>query len=319
MAQGLLPAYLAVGGDELKAKEVVSRLKRRLEVGLEAFNLDEMSAGPDIEPQALLSSLNTLPMGSSFRLVIVEEADRLPKAVSEALVGYLADPNPGCVLCLVAEKLAKSTRLYKAVASCGARAIIDCTPAKRWDLPKRIVKMGQARGVRIDEAAANELIARVGESTTMLDRQVATLAELCRGTSSITRADVERYVTRVAEVKPWDFLDAVCARDASRALELYQLMQNPSEVALVSMLVGRLRELVCAKSLAARGQSASLASELGKQGWQVKNHTRWASRFGAGELERGLAACADCDRDLKSGADVRVSFTRLVLSLCGSA
>ena len=89
MAQGLLPAYLAVGGDELNAKEVVSRLKRRLEVGLEAFNLDEMSAGPDIEPQALLSSLNTLPMGSSFRLVIVEGADRLPKAVSEALVGYL--------------------------------------------------------------------------------------------------------------------------------------------------------------------------------------------------------------------------------------
>ena len=74
----------------------------------------------------------------------------------------------------------------------------------------------------------------------MLDRQVGTLAELCAGAGVITRADVERYVTRIAEVKPWDFLDAVCARDAGRALELYGLMQNPSEIALVSMLVGRL-------------------------------------------------------------------------------
>ena len=318
MAQGLLPAYLAVGGDELKAKEVTNRLKRRLEAGLEAFNLDELTAGPDTEAQALLSSLNTLPVGSSFRLVIVEDADKLPKAASEALIGYLADPNPSCVLCLVAEKLAKTTRLYKAVAACGARSIIDCAPAKRWDLPKRVIKMGQVRGVRIDNAAAEELVARVGESTTMLDRQVATLAELCRGSASITRADVERYVTRIAEVKPWDFLDAVCARDAARALELYELMQSPSEVALVTMLVGRLRELVCAKALAARGQTTQIAAELGKQAWQVKNHARWAARFGAGELERSLAACAACDRDLKTGADARVRFTQLVLAICGA-
>lgn len=317
-AQKLLPAYLAVGGDELKAKTVVSRLKRHLEVGLEAFNLDEWTGGSDIEPQAILSSLNTLPMGSGFRLVIVNSADKLPKAVSEALVSYLADPNPGCVLCLVAEKLAKSTRLYKAVANCGQKAIIDCAPAKRWDLPKRIMKMAQTRSMRIDEAAANELMSRVGESTTMLDRQIGTLSELCRGAGVITRADVERYVTRTAEVKPWDFLDAVSARDGARALELYQLMQNPSQVALTSMLAGRVRELICAKSLAARGQSASIAAELGKQGWQVKNYARWAAGFGVGELEHGLVACASCDRALKSGASEDIAFTELVLGLCGS-
>lgn len=315
---GLLPAYLIVGSDELKAKETVSRLKRRLEPGFDAFNLDERPASSDLEPQELLSSLNTMPFGSGFRLVVVTGADRLPKPVSEALVVYLKDPNPSCILCLVAEKLAKTTRLYKAIAALGAKSVIDCSPAKRWDLPKRLARMAQARGMRIDNAAADELIARVGESTTMLDRQIGTLSELCRGAGVITRADVERYVTRIAEVKPWVFLDAVCARDARQALELYNLMQKPSEIALVTMLVDRLRELVCTQSLVARGQASDIATTLGKQGWQVKNLQRWAARFKRGELADALDACAQCDRALKTGSDERTEFTRLILRVCGS-
>ena len=316
MAQGLLSAYLVVGGDELKAREVTARLKKRLEPGLEAFNLDERVASADVDARELLASLNTLPLGSGFRLVLVRDAEKLPKEASEALIGYLADPNPSTVLCLVSERLAKTTRLYKAVAKVGPQAIIDCTPAKRWDLPRRVVKMAQVKGMRMDEAAASELVARVGESTTMLDRQVATLGELCRGAGVITRADVERYVTRIAEVKPWDFLDAVCARDGARALELYSLMQGASEVALVAMLVGRIRELVCAKSLAERGQASELARTLGKQAWQVKSHAGWARRFSLSELTAGLDACARCDRALKSGADPRTAFTTLVVKLC---
>lgn len=315
---GLLPAYLIVGTDELKAKELVRRLKGRLEPGFEAFNLDERIANSDMDAQELLSSLNTLPFGSGFRLVIVSSADHLLKPVSEALITYLGDPNRDCVLCLVAEKLAKTTRLYKAIGKLGKGSVIDCSPAKRWDLPKRVIRMAEVRGIRMNEAAANELVARVGESTTMLDRQVGTLAELCRNAGAITRQDVERYVTRIAEVKPWDFLDAVCARDAARAIELYKLMTDPSEIALVSMLVGRIRELICAQSLAARGQGSLLAETLGKQQWQVKGHARWASGFGRGELARALTACEKCDMSLKSGGDPRTEFTDLVLHVCGA-
>lgn len=319
MAQQLAPAYLVVGTDELKAKEVVARLKKRLDPGFEEFNLDERMGTSEQEPQDLLASLNTLPFGPGFRLVIVRAADRLPKATSEALVSYLADPNTSAVLCLVADKLPKTTHLYKAVAKVGKQTIIDCTPAKRWDLPKRMKRMAEQRGMRIDEAACTELIARVGESTTMLDRQVGTLSELCRTRGTITRDDVERYVTRTAEVKSWDFLDAVCARDARRSLELYNLMQDPSEISLVSMIVGRLRELICAQSLAARGQGAALAETLGKKTWQVKNHGRWAAKFRQGELASSLAACARCDRALKTGADRRTEFTSLILLVCGNA
>ena len=173
--------------------------------------------------------------------------------------------------------------------------------------------------MQTDEAAAAELVSRVGESTTMIDAQLRSLAALCRDRGRITVADVEQNVARTAEVKPWDFLDAVCARDAAKALGLYHLMQNPSQIALTSLLCGRLRELVCARSLSARGEGGLLASELGKQQWQVKNHLSWARRFADGELEGSLDRCARCERALKGGDDPETTFVSLVLYVCGRA
>lgn len=313
---GLLPAYLIVGADDLKRRQATTRLKGRLDQSFSAFNLDEHVAASDLEAQDIISSLNTLPLGDAFRLVMIERADKLPKPVSEAIIVYLKDPNPACVLCLVAESLPKNTRIYKAVAKVGNKAIVDCTPKKRWELPPLVVRMARAYGVSMDQNAATELVSRVGESTTMLDTQLKVLSEYCRDAGVITVADVERHVVRTAEVKPWDFLDAVSQRDAAKALTLYRLMQNPSQVALCSLLTGRLRELICAKALDARGQGSALASELGKQAWQVKNHLGWSRRFAAGALERGLIACAQCERALKSGSDPDVTFTELVVTVC---
>lgn len=313
-----LPAYLAVGGDELKRNNTVARLKRYIDGGLMAFNLDEITPTAEMDPAALVASLNTLPMGTPFRLVIIHQADKLPKAASEAVVSYLADPNPGSVLLMEAESLKRTTRLYKAVAKLGKTAIIDCATKKAWELPGYVVKQARSKyHIEMGQDAARELVDRVGENTTMIDRQLRSLSELCRDAGRITLADVESNVARVAEVKPWGFLDAVCERNAAKALELYNLMRNPSEIMLLSLLVGRIRELICAKSLEARGAGGTLAKELKKADWQVKNHRRWAARFAEGELEHDLMACATCDQELKSGADARTSFTRLVLLVCG--
>lgn len=315
----LLAAYLVVGEDELKRETAVTRLKGRLDEGFAAFNLDERTASADLVPNDVLSSLNTMPMGDVFRLVIIHQAERLPKAVSEAIIDYLKDPNPTSVLCLVAEKLAKNTRLYKAVAKAGPKAVIDCTPMKRWKLPEYLQRHARAAcGMAIDRDAADELVARVGENTTMLDRQLRSLADLCRDAGHITRHDVEEHVARTAEVKPWEFLDAVSARDAGRALRLYRLMLNPSQIALLTLMVGRLRELICAKSLDARGEGRSLARTLGRQDWQVKNHLGWARRYSERELESSLAACARCERALKNGGDAETSFVMLILQICGA-
>lgn len=311
----LLPAYLIVGADELKRDAAVRRLRSRVPADMADFNLDELDGASLEEPGQLISSAQTMPFCADFRLVIVNGAGELAKPVSEAVVSYLADPNPQCVLCLVAEKLAKNTRLYKAVAKVGPHSVIDCAPLKRWELPPYVVKLAQKRGLSMDNAAAQELVERVGESTVALDNQIATLAQLVGDAGRITLADVEANVAQVAEVSPWAFADAVCERNAPRAMEMLNLMKAPSLVFLHSVLVGRLRELICAKSLDARGAASGLARELGRQSWQVKNHVRWSRAFDEEELVELLGQAAVCERALKGSQDSEAAFARFVLAM----
>lgn len=312
----LLSAYLAVGTDELKAGRVVQRLKAYLPPESLAFNLDEREVTPALDADSLISSLETLPLGSPLRVVILTHGERLTRELRDALADYLKNPNPSTTLCLVAEKLDGRSPLYKAFKAMDPKAVIDCAPVKRWELPRQVIRMARGYGMQMDEGAAEALVERVGQSTAMLDGQLRTLSELCRGKSTISVDDVVENVARIQEPKPWTFVDAICERNAAEALGQYFLMDNPSQIALTAFIAMRIRELVCAKSLVARGEGPALANELGKKSWQVKNHVRWAGHFKEGELEAILARCARTERELKGGANPDMCLVSLVAFCC---
>lgn len=313
--QGLLPGYLIVGSDELKSSRAVECMRARLgKSGMVEFNLDERDMTKDPQVDDIVASLNTFPMGAEFRLVILTNCDKLPKAMSEPLVEYFANPSPTTVCLVVATTLAKNTRLYKAIKKLGDKAIIDCAPKKTWEMPPQVVKMAAAHGKAMGLPAAEALVARSGENTRMLDNELKKLASMVTG-SEITLADIERHVMRTAEVKPWEFLNAVAARDLVRSLELLKLQPAKSEVRLWSLLVTRLRELIIAKSLDTRGQGSQLATTLGVQGWQVKNHLSWARRWRMDELLEALSQAIEVELALKGSRDSELALRMWVISM----
>lgn len=314
----LLPAYLAVGTDELKRRHVVERLDKRLVSagGDPTFNREELEGGAALEPAHVRSILDTLPFGSDFRLVIYNDVDKAPKAITEEIVAYLTDPSPSTVLMMTATKMPKTARLYKAVAKLGDKAILDCTPKKRWELPQQVVAMARTHGKTMDAEAADILVRLVGESTVMLDNELAKLAIALGPKAVINAEDVKRLVSRVAEVKPWDFLDAVSRREPAEAMRLYAQMPSQSPFGLFSLTVSRLRELITAKALADRGCPGTLAAELGMQQWQVKNHASWARNYTMAELVAALRSAPNCEMALKSSSQKDLAIQQWVLSFC---
>lgn len=313
----LLPAYLVVGADEYKRSKTMERMRARLEKsGMADFNLDERDMSKDPEVDDIIASLNTLPMGADFRLVILHGCDRLPRAVSEPLVSYLASPSPTTVCLLIAEKLAKNTRLYKAVAKVGPKAIIDCTPKKAYEMPRQVVAMARAHGRQITLPAAEELVSRAGTDARMLDNELKKLFQMVKK-PQVDVDDVRRLVSRTAEAKPWELLDAVSARNLPKALELLEMQPANSEVRLYALLIARVRELICAKALDARGAGRSLASTLGLQAWQVKNHSSWARKYAMDELLDALARAADLELALKGSRDSALALRLWIVALVG--
>ncbi len=304
----LLPVYLVSGEDELKRETVVKRLHQRLEqFGDLSFNSDffqgETAAGSDI-----VSAANTLPFASEVRLVQVNNTEKLKKADSAAIVEYLKNPAPTTVLALVAQKTPKNSVLYKTVVGISKTAFIDCAPFARKDLNGAVRSMALSHGVTFTQGAASALIDLVGSNTVALDGNIKKIALGHRGNDAVNESEVLSLVARTTEIKPWEFVDAFSARNLSRCIYLLHRMESVSPYALLAMCVTRIRELISAKALATRGESARLAGILKMPDWRVKNHQLWARSFSAAELRDGLARARDVEKAMKSGEEPHAAF-----------
>ena len=301
--QPLLPAYLIVGEDALKREATMRRLRARLStMGDLSFNADvfdgETSNGPDI-----VAACNTVPFAGPVRLVEVRNVEALGKADAEALVGYLSAPNETTILALNAEKLAKNTRLYKAVVKVGKSAVIDCSPPKRKDLPQMVRSMAVGYGATMTPAAASRLVEYVGEDTVRLDAEVRKLTLGAGAGATIDEREVAAAVGRTSEPKPWEITDAFSERDLRLCLDLVRRSPSASPYVVLYNCTRRLRELVCASSLAARGEPQRIAAELRLADWQADKRRRWARNFAPEELRRGLVSARDAEAAMKGGGD----------------
>ena len=304
----LLSVYLAVGEDTLKRRTVIERLRKRIEQqGSLEFNHDEFD-GERASGADIVGACNTLPFASELRLVEVIGVDKLAKADSEQLVSYLSHPNESTVLALSAEKLAKNTRLYKAIAAIGKTAIIDCAPLKSYELVKALRSMAVGHGFTLGPQAAEKLVELVGEDTVRLNTELGKIALAHEGSDPVSAREIASLVARTSEVKPWEFVDAFSARNATRCFRLLPLLGSSSAYALIAMCTTRVRELICAKSLYERGEAGRLAETLKVPAWRVKNHVGWSQRYSDAELQRAIITARDCERAMKSGENPDEAF-----------
>ncbi len=329
----LLPVYLIVGEDALKRGRVLERLRARLsKMGDLSFNSDVFDPASEFTGADVVNACNTVPFASPVRLVEVRDAQNLLKQDSEAIVSYLESPCETTVLVLNAEKLAKNTRLYKAVAAVGKKAIIDCAPPAERDAPKLVRDMAVSHGVTFSPAAASALVELVGANTVHLDAEIAKIALGHSGAEAVSEQEVREAVSRAAELKPWQLIDAFSARDTQKCLLYLSRMPSVSPHALLPMCTTRIRELLCARSLAKRGNAtpANIAAALSaiakkpkgksarprpKADWACKNHVRWAKGFTAIELREALSSARDTEQAMKSGADPRSAFIEWMVSV----
>lgn len=310
-ASNILSIHLAVGDDDLKRAEVIERLKARMEQDDDlSFDYDDFN-GETCTGSDIVSACETIPFMAERRLVTVRNGEKLRKADIEALLAYAQSPSDTTVLALSFEKLAKSTKLYKAIAALGKTAVIECSLPKGKELEKKVSSMASTYGMRMDMNAAGLLIEYVGTDTVFLNNEIEKIALICADKQCISIDDVKEYVQATADVKPWKFLEPFSERNLLASLKWLESARGVSPHALVPQCANRIRELICVKSLEKRGAAASLPSELGlssAESWKVKNHIRYARQFSADELREALVALRETEKTMKTGADADEAF-----------
>ena len=313
----LLPVYLIFGEDELKRETVIKRLRKRLAtLGDLSFNSDVFS-GEKATGEQIVAAANTLPFASEVRLVQVDNVEKLRKTDMEEIISYLEKPSPTTVLALVAQKLAKNTRLYKAVGAFGKTAYIDCAPFQAKELNRAVRAMAVTHGVTFTEGAAASLIDLVGTNTVSLDNEIKKLALAHRGDDPVNQNEVIALVAHTAEIKPWEFIDAFGMKNLSRCIYLYNRMEKTSPHQLIALCVSRIRDLISIKALNARG-GEDVAGAMKMPPWRLKNLNKQASRWSMNQLIAALKKAQGSERAMKSGADPRAEYLDWLISVIGA-
>lgn len=316
----LKPVYLIHGSEELLLDRAVKRLRDRLakvadlDFNLETFEGDASSADD------VVNAANTMPFMSDRRLVIVHGVDKMDAADLESLAAYAKDPAPFTCLVLVATKMAKNSKLYKAVAGTGV--VFEYAAPKRNEYAGEVVKLFRERGKRIGLQAAEALVEVVGRDLRRLDTEVGKVASYAGASEEVTLDDVREAASASAVTSIFDMLDAIGSRDVAKSLRLLHRIIDDGEspLGVHAMLARHVRALLGARALADRRLSPDeIAPALSMAPWQARNAIRQAMNFTPDELAAALCGLADAEETMKtSPTDAGLVIERWIVSVAGA-
>jgi len=312
------PVYLIYGDQDIKVEQALDALKR--EVG-ELADLDfnsETFDGENANADEIVAACNTLPFASERRLVVVRNVDKMDKDGTDRIIEYVGDPSETTILALVAKKVAKNTRLYKAVDK--INGILERKGPDRSEWPRETQRLFAARGRTLPVDAAELLVNYVGKDLRRILIETDKVIGFAGERTQLTRADVEAVVAQTAKASIFDFTAALANRDCVTAFRLLDRLLGDGEsiYAMQAMSLRTVRDLLSVGALVDRGEGAvsQVAAALGRPDWMVKNLPRQVRAFRPGELVEILKAAADTEEKMKTSRDARLVFERWIVKVC---
>ncbi|HTB69886.1 MAG TPA: hypothetical protein VK707_02775 [Solirubrobacteraceae bacterium] len=330
----LKPAYLIHGDDHGALAERRAGLRALAERpdadgGVASV---ELLDGERATPAAVAGALAALTLAVGRRVIVVEGVERWREAdVERDLAPALARMPPETTLALFAREEARAkapAALHDAVKRAGGQVVAQIN-VKPWELPKWAREHGARLGLSLDAAAANALVAQVGERQQRLLRELEKLAleghdgdEGADGEGSagaergepraaaartIDAERVERRAAHSSELRAYALADALVGGDEREATRLYLRLREQGErlSGLVYLIASRLRDALAVSLRLQAGESAATV----KRGLRMPS--RAADRLIADvqrstpeRLRAALGALADLELDSRGGAAI---------------
>lgn len=322
------PVVLLAGPERLYAEELVAvAIERFVPEDFRVFNVNRYRGGED-SIQAILNTAGTLPMFTERRVVVVADADEMPRNDLEALAAWVADPAPSTLLVLLASETGE--RLPAALRKVSERYIL-WRPFPR-DAIAWCRERARALGRDLPLSVAEELYALCagdsGDGRAALSDLATELEKLALVTGQRTTIQGEdlKVVGRHAESRVLYQIESSAAeRNLGAALEaLDAALLFPREngpIRIVVLLAERFRRMLLARDRMDAGYATSaVVSGMwfpGPAG--ATPFLRSVGLFRRDELVTDLSELARLDRALKTGqADPeRLHLELLLRRICG--
>lgn len=295
------PLYFVHGKERFLVEQLVTKLRDALVKGpMAGFNFRRVRA-KDTTGAEISAEARAVPMMSSHRLVVVDDADKLAAADWDALEGYLAAPVPETTVVFLAEKFDLRRNPFSRANK--RKELHAAEPLTEKSLPAFVRGRAKARGVQLGPGADSAIASAIGADAAALDDAVVRLGLYAGPDGTAREEDVAEVVTSVRQRSVFDLVDAIGGRKRAEAVALLErlLAAREEPLRLLALLARHYRQLLAARIEVHRGTGeAELASRLGVHPFVARKLAAQCRRFSGAELETALARLARADLDLKS-------------------
>jgi len=302
-------AYLIHGDDHGRIAERRTRLRGLAEQeggvsGAEVFEGDAAT------PDAVAAALSAMTFATGRRFLIVDGVERWKdKEVKAQLAPVLAAMPPDTTVAFFAREEGRTkapAALHDAVRAAGGDISAEGA-VKPWELPKWVREHAQRLGLELDAAAAQALIAQVGERQQRLARELETLALEAGPGARVGADDVEERAADSAERKVWSLADLLVAGDGPGATRCYLELRAQGErlPGLLYWMTQRVRlahDVVC--RLDAGEAPGDIRRTLRMPGKAADRFIADARRADVASLRAAIEALADLEVSSRGGTEL---------------
>ncbi|MEI6915082.1 MAG: DNA polymerase III subunit delta [Armatimonadota bacterium] len=214
------PVFIVSGAEDLARKQAIHAIAERfLDPGFGDFDCDNIE-GADLNAQAALSAWQTIPVASARRVVIVRNLDDASSGEIAKLTARIASPTPKG--CLILETASDSGKEMSALLKAGEKAgvLVTCGAAKPEDARAFVTQTSEEMGVRLDPAAAQEIIRRLGPNFWQLATEIQKMASYVYPETLIRKVHIEEMIPEPPEDRIFAMIDAICEGRAAAATDM---------------------------------------------------------------------------------------------------
>ncbi len=327
LAAGTLGSlYVFYGEEGYLKRHYLNQIKDLCGGPFEAFNTVVLD-GEQVTVQALTDAVDSIPMGSEKKLVVVRDYKLMQPVgdLKEYLPELLASlPEYICLIFYfdtLEFKPDKRLNLWKVLERYGQ--IIEFTQSDTASLIPWIKRHFDDHGKLIETQECEYLLFLCGASMENLLTEIAKIAAGTPG-DRIDRGDIDALGSRVLEATVFELTDSILERQYSKGLlilrDLFDMKQEP--VAILAAITKQMQRLYGAKLAAAKGKGeAEIAQLLGfRSAYPARRLIQSARRCSLDFLRWCQTLCLDTDLALKSNLpDSQRSLELLLLRFAEAA
>lgn len=221
-----LPVYLLMGENDYYIDKVSNYIQDNFfdDEGVKDFNL-EILYGKDTTVNEIVSLAKQFPMMSDYRVLIVKEAQNLERSIAD-LLPYVQNPQKQTilVLCYKYKNLDKRLSLFKAIDKMGG--VFESPKVYDNQVPKYVKEIVAENKFIISDYTAQLIAIHIGTDLSRIENEIIKLKNIIKEGEEISPELVEEYIGISREFNEFELINAIWARDASKAFQIIQYFES---------------------------------------------------------------------------------------------